>query len=215
MAEAHLPTGLAGAAFWVAVWFGWLLFVRRFLGAHRHILSVLCRYSRALLLWPWPCPSSGSLFAPHMLWSLRNKLVLTYLLIGLAPVVLFVTLASVLAYIAAGQFAIHLADSRIQTELNQMSNENRHRTDLVDANARMTGRTTRPNVRAPPSRILREAKSWSKIDRVGNRLRRETQGLHQWRPRRPWIEPSRQGPLRPATLGDRASRRSVLRSRSR
>ena len=56
-----------------------------------------------------------------MLWSLRNKLVLTYLLIGLAPVVLFVTLALVSAYVAAGQFAIHLAETRMQTALSQMS----------------------------------------------------------------------------------------------
>ena len=60
-----------------------------------------------------------------MLWSLRNKLVLTYLLIGLAPVVLFVTLVLISAYIAAGQFAIHLVDSRLQAELGQMSGSER------------------------------------------------------------------------------------------
>jgi sigma-B regulation protein RsbU (phosphoserine phosphatase) len=66
-----------------------------------------------------------------MLWSLRNKLVLTYLLIGLAPVVLFVTLVSIMAYIAAGQFAIHLVDTRFLTELSQMSGENERRADVV------------------------------------------------------------------------------------
>ena len=60
----------------------------------------------------------------RMLWSLRNKLVVTYLLIGLAPVVLFVTLVLISGYVAAGQFAIHLADSRMQEELTQMSSEN-------------------------------------------------------------------------------------------
>ncbi len=35
----------------------------------------------------------------------------TYLLIGMAPVVLFVTLVLISAYVAAGQFAIHLVDS--------------------------------------------------------------------------------------------------------
>jgi len=67
-----------------------------------------------------------------MLWSLRNKLVLTYLLIGLAPVVLFVTLVLVSAYIAAGQFAIHLADSRLQEELSQMSSDNGHRIQPIE-----------------------------------------------------------------------------------
>ena len=67
----------------------------------------------------------------HMLWSLRNKLVLTYLLIGLAPVVMLLTLAAVFAYVATGQFAIHLADSRLLAELSQMSTENEHRADLI------------------------------------------------------------------------------------
>ena len=60
----------------------------------------------------------------HMLWSLRNKLVVTYLLFALAPVVLFVTLVTISAYVAAGQFAIHLADSRLQSELFELASEN-------------------------------------------------------------------------------------------
>jgi sigma-B regulation protein RsbU (phosphoserine phosphatase) len=68
----------------------------------------------------------------HMLWSLRNKLVLTYLLIGLAPVILFVTLVLISSYVAAGQFAIHLADSRLQEELSQMSSDNGHRVGMVE-----------------------------------------------------------------------------------
>ena len=72
-----------------------------------------------------------------MLWSLRNKLVLTYLLIGLAPVVLFVTLVLISAYIAAGQFAIHLADTRMQSQLDWLSAENANREDRVlDRNRR-------------------------------------------------------------------------------
>ncbi len=61
------------------------------------------------------------LIRTRMLWSLRNKLIVTYVLIGLAPVVLFVTLVTIFLYIAAGQFAIHLADTRVQAELNQLS----------------------------------------------------------------------------------------------
>lgn len=60
----------------------------------------------------------------RFLWSLRNKLAITYLLIGLAPVVLFVTLVLISAYVAAGQFAIHLVAQRIQTQLDQMQTEN-------------------------------------------------------------------------------------------
>jgi len=55
-----------------------------------------------------------------LLWRLRNKLILTYLLIGLTPVVLFFTLVSAIAYVAAGQFAIHLASQHLQLQLENM-----------------------------------------------------------------------------------------------
>ena len=60
----------------------------------------------------------------RLLWSLRNKLAITYLLIGLAPVVLFVTLASLSAYVLAGQFAIYVATSRLRAELGHIGSEN-------------------------------------------------------------------------------------------
>ena len=55
-----------------------------------------------------------------LLWRLRNKLILTYLLIGLTPVILFFTLVFLSAYVAAGQFAIHLAASHLQLQLDSM-----------------------------------------------------------------------------------------------
>ena len=121
------PSGVEGAAFWLAVSFLllWLLaLVPGTLGSLFSIAQILVGLallgvSSALVL---------RLVRRHMLWSLRNKLVLTYLLIGLAPVVLFSTLAGISGYIAAGQFAIHLADTRLQSELEQMSGENASRT---------------------------------------------------------------------------------------
>ncbi|HEY9139005.1 MAG TPA: SpoIIE family protein phosphatase, partial [Terriglobus sp.] len=55
-----------------------------------------------------------------LLWRLRNRLILTYLLIGLTPVVLFFTLVFLSAYVAAGQFAIHLASQHLQLQLDTM-----------------------------------------------------------------------------------------------
>jgi sigma-B regulation protein RsbU (phosphoserine phosphatase) len=117
------PKGAAGSAFWLGVWFVlfWLLrLVPGWVGDLAGVLQIwvglaLGGVLGALVL---------RLVRKHMLWSLRNKLVLTYLLIGLAPVVLFVTLVTISAYIAAGQFAIHLADSRLQAELSEMASEN-------------------------------------------------------------------------------------------
>jgi sigma-B regulation protein RsbU (phosphoserine phosphatase) len=65
------------------------------------------------------------------LWSLRNKLILTYLLIGLAPVVLVVTFVTISVYIAAGQFSIHLADSRMRQELDEMGVGNTTRAGMM------------------------------------------------------------------------------------
>jgi sigma-B regulation protein RsbU (phosphoserine phosphatase) len=76
-------------------------------------------------------PLAWRLINQHLLWSLRNKLILTYLLIGLAPVVLFVTLVTVSAYFAVGQFSIHLADSRMREELDEMSETNAARAGMM------------------------------------------------------------------------------------
>ena len=45
----------------------------------------------------------------RVLWKVRNRLYLTYLLMGLAPVVLFATLGGIAAYLFAGQFATNTA----------------------------------------------------------------------------------------------------------
>jgi phosphoserine phosphatase RsbU/P len=128
----RLPTGLAGAAAWLGLWFC-VLFVRRWIsGGFGTFLGVL-QFFVGIALVCVAVPLTWQLVRKHLLWSLRNKLVLTYLLIGLAPVVLFLTLVAVLAYVAAGQFAIHLTDSRLQAELIQMRNESGHRADLTTA----------------------------------------------------------------------------------
>ena len=127
---SRLPTGLPGAAFWLGIWFCLLFFARQIPGGFGTFFSVLQIFV-GIALAAVAFPLIWRLVRQHMLWSLRNKLVLTYLLIGLAPVVLFVTLVLVLAYIAAGQFAIHLADTRLQGELSQIHVENEHRAERI------------------------------------------------------------------------------------
>jgi sigma-B regulation protein RsbU (phosphoserine phosphatase) len=61
----------------------------------------------------------------RLLWKVRNRLVVTYLLMGLAPVVLFVTLAAILLYVFSGQFAIFAANTEISSELARVSAANR------------------------------------------------------------------------------------------
>ena len=171
----RLPTGLAGAVFWLGVWFC-ALFLRRWVpGGFGTFLGVM-QFFVGLALVAVALPLLWQLVRKYMLWSLRNKLVLTYLLIGLAPVVLFVTLVSVMAYIAAGQFAIHLADSRLLTELSQMSGENEHRADFVESvlEHRLPGVTQTSGTQLA---ALGEGERTGGVDLPRMKLRRETQAF--------------------------------------
>src|SRR6185312_6719416 len=74
----------------------------------------------------------------HVLWKVRNRLIVTYLLMGLAPVVLFVALVTILLFVFSGQFAIFAANSVIEGEKAHIVSENRsfaiHAAHLVAAN---------------------------------------------------------------------------------
>jgi phosphoserine phosphatase RsbU/P len=128
--HGRIPKGLAGASLWLAAWFC-LLFALRQLPGWWGLFFRILQIFVGIAVVAVGIPALWQLVRRRMLWSLRNKLVLTYLLIGLAPVILFVTLVVIAGYIAAGQFAIHLADSRLQAELTLMSGENRHRADQI------------------------------------------------------------------------------------
>lgn len=60
----------------------------------------------------------------QVLWKVRNRLVVTYLLMGLTPVVLFATLAGIASYVFSGQFATFAATSQLDTALGRLSAEN-------------------------------------------------------------------------------------------
>jgi sigma-B regulation protein RsbU (phosphoserine phosphatase) len=117
------PTGLPGALFWLAVWFFVTWMLRLLPGATGTFFGVL-QFLIGFALVVVAIPLIIRIIRRRMLWSLRNKLILTYLLIGLAPVILGITLVTISTYIAAGQFAVHLADTRVQAEIEQMSADN-------------------------------------------------------------------------------------------
>lgn len=117
------PRGMAGVVFWLAVWFC-VFSILRLLPGTTGTLSAVLQVMTGLALVFTGLPVLWRLVRQRLLWSLRNKLVLTYLLIGLAPIVLFSTLVLVSAYIVAGQFAIHLVDARLQSHLDQVKGLN-------------------------------------------------------------------------------------------
>ena len=140
------PTGVAGAVFWLALGFGllWLLRLAPSGGALLGWMQLLV----GLALLCLAVPLAWRLLHQHLLWSLRNKLILTYLLIGLAPVVLFVTFAAISAYIAAGQFSIHLADTRMHQQLDEIGVQNSSRASGMARMMRL--RAEQPTGSRPP-----------------------------------------------------------------
>lgn len=88
------PTGVAGAVFWLALCFG-LLWLLRLAPNRGGPLLGWMQLLAGLALICLAVPLAWRMVHQHLLWSLRNKLILTYILIGLAPVVLFVTFAGV------------------------------------------------------------------------------------------------------------------------
>ena len=86
-----------------------------------------------ILLWRW--------VFRHLLWRVRNRLIVTYLLMGLAPVVLFVTLALIAAYLFSGQFATFAASAELIGQELRLSSENRgftiHVSHVVQVNPKV------------------------------------------------------------------------------
>jgi sigma-B regulation protein RsbU (phosphoserine phosphatase) len=122
------PTGIAGAVFWLALWFGLVWLVRLV------VTSALLSWMEVVVglgLVALGVPLLWRLIHKHLLWSLRNKLILTYLLIGLAPFLLILTFVGISMYIATGQFSIHLADTRMQQQRDQMGEENSARAERM------------------------------------------------------------------------------------
>src|ERR1700734_3016671 len=76
----------------------------------------------------------------RLLWKVRNRLIVTYLLMGLTPVVLFATLAGILLYVFSGQFAIFAATSVVHDELEHIGATNStlamHIAHMLDQNPR-------------------------------------------------------------------------------
>jgi phosphoserine phosphatase RsbU/P len=92
----------------------------------------------------------------QLLWKVRNRLIVTYLLMGLTPVILFVTLALILLYVFSGQFAIFAATSVIHDELLRVASMNRslttHMAHVFDQNPRLTTVVIPPEASRPAER---------------------------------------------------------------
>jgi sigma-B regulation protein RsbU (phosphoserine phosphatase) len=56
----------------------------------------------------------------RLMWALRNRLIVTYVFIGVIPVVLLICLGVLVLYLFVGQFATYVASSDLQTEIRRL-----------------------------------------------------------------------------------------------
>jgi sigma-B regulation protein RsbU (phosphoserine phosphatase) len=85
---------------------GWVIF-----------LSVLAIVLLAIAGYRW--------LRSQLLWRLRNRLIVTYVFIGVIPVLLLVMISLITLYLLAGQFASFVVTSDITTHLRSMEAANR------------------------------------------------------------------------------------------
>lgn len=83
------------------------------LGGWINFLSVVLALVGSLLLLRW--------IRRHLLWRLRNRLLVTYVFVGVVPVALLGLMGLLGTYILGGQFASYLAISDLQSEINSLS----------------------------------------------------------------------------------------------
>lgn len=60
----------------------------------------------------------------HLMWRLRHRLIVTYIFIGVIPIVLLLLMAGAGGYLLAGQFATYVAISNLQSELQHLEAAN-------------------------------------------------------------------------------------------
>ncbi len=60
----------------------------------------------------------------ELMWRLRNRLIVTYVFIGVIPIVLLVSMVLLAGYLFAGQFATYIALTDLDTELQHLTAAN-------------------------------------------------------------------------------------------
>ena len=60
----------------------------------------------------------------RLMWRLRNRLIVTYVFIGVIPIVLLLAMVLLAGYIFAGQFATYIALADLDTELQHLNSAN-------------------------------------------------------------------------------------------
>lgn len=75
-------------------------------------LSYLCAFLFTIVALRW--------IRRHVMWALRNRLIVTYIFIGVIPVVLLICMGLLITYLFVGQFASYVASSDLQMEVRRL-----------------------------------------------------------------------------------------------
>src|SRR4051812_8527934 len=75
-------------------------------------LAYVVAFLSAILAFRW--------FRSRLMWALRNRLIVTYVFIGVIPVVLLVGMGLLVVFLFVGQFATYVATSDLQTEIRRL-----------------------------------------------------------------------------------------------
>jgi phosphoserine phosphatase RsbU/P len=86
------------------------------LGGWVGVLSFLAIFLFAILVYRW--------LKAKLLWRLRNRLIVTYIFIGVIPVVLAMSMAFITIYLFAGQFANFVVTSELDSRLRSLQSVN-------------------------------------------------------------------------------------------
>lgn len=60
----------------------------------------------------------------RLLWRMRNRLIVTYIFIGVVPLLLLISLGGLALYLFAGQFATYMVTSRLDAEFHRVHAQN-------------------------------------------------------------------------------------------
>jgi sigma-B regulation protein RsbU (phosphoserine phosphatase) len=93
-----------------------LVGVTSFITAYRYLLFI---FLSALLALGYRA------FMKHFMWRLRNRLIVTYVFIGVIPLVLLATMGFAAGYLFAGQFSTFVVTTDVRNELRRLESANR------------------------------------------------------------------------------------------
>ncbi len=109
------------------LWFGGLALILELLRfATRSSAGMLAGWANFLVIVAVSCALAMGLrwLRRRLMWRLRNRLIITYIFIGVIPVMLLVAMGCVAGYLFAGQFATYVALSELQSRLQHLESAN-------------------------------------------------------------------------------------------